>query len=178
MKICSRLSLSKALGLVMLALGMMLASTSAALSEGPAVRKEDGRYFDKDDNPIYNVQKDGTVDWGTYSGFRRYHSECHVCHGPDGLGSTYAPALANSLKTMTYDDFLNVVVNGRKIVRPDKVSEMPAFGENLNVMCFIDDIYTYLKARSDGAVGRGRPRKREPKPEAAKEHEKACFGRS
>ena len=34
------------------------------------------------------------VDWATYNGYRRYHGECHVCHGPNGLGSTYAPALA------------------------------------------------------------------------------------
>ena len=45
-----------------------------------------------------------------YSGFRRYHSDCHVCHGPDGEGSTYAPALSNSLKTMSFPDFSNVVV--------------------------------------------------------------------
>ena len=41
---------------------------------------------------------DGKVDFGTYNGFRRYHSHCHVCHGPDGLGSSYGPALTESLK--------------------------------------------------------------------------------
>ena len=39
------------------------------------------------------VVVDGKVDSGTYNGYRRYHSYCHVCHGPDGLGSSYAPAL-------------------------------------------------------------------------------------
>ena len=49
----------------------------------------------------------------THSGFRRYHAECHVCHGPEGEGSTYAPALVDSMKTMTYDEYLGVVASGR-----------------------------------------------------------------
>ena len=65
-----------------------------------AVKSENGKYLDKEGNPTFKVAADGTVDWYTYSGFRRYHSECHVCHGPDGMGSTYAPALKDSLKTM------------------------------------------------------------------------------
>ena len=143
---------------------------------GPAVSSENGKYFDADGNPTYHIAKDGTVDWYTYSGFRRYHSECHVCHGPDGLGSSFAPALADSLKTMSYSDFLNIVVNGRKNVTTSQQNEMPAFGLNKNVMCFIDDIYIYLKARADGALGRGRPAKKEPKPAQAREDENACFG--
>jgi hypothetical protein len=42
-------------------------------------------------------------------------------------------------------------------------------------MCFIDDLYAYLKARSDGALGRGRPKK-QPKPEEAKDRDLACMG--
>ena len=64
------------------------------------VKNEGGKYYDKEGNPTFKVQSDGTVDWSTYSGFRRYHSDCHVCHGPDGEGSSYAPALSNkSVKT-------------------------------------------------------------------------------
>ncbi len=121
------------------------------------------------------VIKDGVVDWYTFSGFRRYHAECHVCHGPDGLGGSFAPALVESLKTLSYDDFMEVVVNGRERIGSSEQSKMPAFAENLNVMCFIDDLYAYLKARSDGALGRGRPKK-EPKPQEAKERDDACMG--
>jgi hypothetical protein len=53
---------------------------------------------------------------------------------------------------------------------------MPSFGLNPNVMCFLDDIYAYLKARSDDAVGRGRPAKHADKSEATKEYEAACLG--
>ena len=34
---------------------------------------------------------------------------------------------------------------------------MPAFGEVADVVNYVDDIYAYLKARADGAIGRGRP---------------------
>src|SRR5437868_4391903 len=81
-----------------------------------AVKSENGKYLDKEGNPTFKVASDDTVDWYTYSGYRRYHSECHVCHGPDGMGSTYAPALVNSLKTEDYNDFLGVVASGRKNV--------------------------------------------------------------
>ena len=53
---------------------------------------------------------------------------------------------------------------------------MPSFGTNTNVVCYMDDIYVYLKARSDEALGRVRPSKREEKPKAATEAEKACAG--
>lgn len=141
----------------------------------PAVRDEDGKYFDKGDAPTYSIKADGTVDWYTYSGFRRYHSECHVCHGPDGEGSSYAPALKDSLKTMSYQQFLEVVASGKQDVNSAQNLVMPAFGTNKNVMCYIDDIYVYLKARSDGVLPRGRPEKRADKPETAKKFEQECL---
>lgn len=123
----------------------------------------------------YTISDDGVVDWYTFSGFRRYHADCHVCHGPDGLGSSFGPALIESMKVMSYDDFADVVINGRKVVGTAKQSVMPAFGENRNVACFLDDIYAYLKARADGALGRGRPKK-EAKPSEATERDNACLG--
>ena len=144
---------------------------------GEAVKKEkDGKWEAADGNPTYNIAKDGTVDWYTFSGFRRYHSECHVCHGPDGEGSTYAPGLVEPLKTMSYPDFMLIVATGRQVVRADKQSVMPALGDNANVRCYMEDLYVYLKARADGVLPRGRPAKRADKPAAADAHEKACFG--
>jgi hypothetical protein len=52
---------------------------------------------------------------------------------------------------------------------------MPAFGTNPNVMCYIDDIYTYLRARGTDAVPRGRPAKRADKSDAYAEAEQACM---
>jgi len=151
-----------------------------ALADGSgnpaAVKSEDGKYYDKDSNPTYKVQSDGTVDWYTYSGYRRYHSECHVCHGPDGEGSTYAPALSKSLQTASYPDFTNVVVNGRKNVNTAQESVMPAFGTNRNVMCYLDDIFIYLRARANDAVPRARPAKHEGKPDSVTKFENSCLG--
>ncbi|MBR1120573.1 c-type cytochrome, methanol metabolism-related [Bradyrhizobium lablabi] len=152
-----------------------------AFAEGPgdpaAVKSEDGKYFDKEGNPTFKAAADGTVDWYTYSGYRRYHSECHVCHGPDGMGSTYAPALMESVKTMSYPDFLAVVASGRKNVSTAQENVMPALGDNPNVACYMDDIYIYLRARANNAVGRVRPPKKEDKPEAYTLAENSCMGR-
>jgi methanol metabolism-related c-type cytochrome len=142
-----------------------------------AVKSEDGKYFDKEGNPTFKVAADGTVDWYTYSGYRRYHSECHVCHGPDGMGSTYAPALVDSVKTMSYGDFVGVVASGRKNVSSSQENVMPALGDNPNVACYMDDLYIYLRARANDAVGRARPAKKEDKPEAYTQAENSCMGR-
>ncbi|MBV8743683.1 MAG: c-type cytochrome, methanol metabolism-related [Xanthobacteraceae bacterium] len=155
-------------------------TTVPALADGSgdptAVKDEDGKYLDKDGTPTYKISSDGTVDWYTYSGFRRYHSDCHVCHGPDGEGSSYAPALSNSLKRMNYNDFLGIAASGRQNVSTASENVMPAFGANKNVMCYIDDIYVYLRARANDAVPRGRPAKHEDKPQAATKWEDSCMG--
>lgn len=150
----------------------------SGIAAGTEIEKKavDGKWETADGTPTYHIDDDGTVDWYTYSGFRRYHSECHVCHGPDGEGSTYAPGLIDSLKTMSYDDFLVTVAAGREVMAADKQSVMPALGDNANVMCYIDDIFVYLKARAEGVLPRGRPAKRADKPETARENEKRCFG--
>jgi methanol metabolism-related c-type cytochrome len=146
----------------------------AALVE--AAYEEDGKHFTEDDIPTYKVAEDGTVDWYTFSGFRRYHSECHVCHGPDGEGSSYAPALKKSALEMDYYDFVDVVVNGRKNVGASDNSVMPSFGDNKNVMCYLDDMYVYLRARGTDAIPRGRPGKKDRPSETFRENEDACMG--
>jgi len=166
---------------LVLAATMLVAAEGIAIADGsgdPAAAKksETGEYYDKDGNPTYKVEADGTVDWYTYSGYRRYHSECHVCHGPDGMGSTYAPALKDSLKTMSYGDFLGTVASGRKNVSSSTENVMPAFGDNPNVACYMDDLYVYLRARANDAVGRVRPPKHEDKTEPYTEAEDRCMG--
>jgi len=163
-----------------LALLMVFASDRIVFADGSGdptpVKDENGKYFDKDGNPTFKISADKTVDWYTYSGYRRYHSECHVCHGPDGEGSTYAPALKDSLKTMSYADFTATVIGGRKNISTAAENVMPAFGTNPNVMCYLDDIFVYLRARADGAWPRQRPDKHEDKPQAAIQAENTCMG--
>jgi len=161
-------------------LALLLAlGTSSAMAEPPgdpkAVKQEKGKYFDVKGDPTFNV-KDGTVDWYTYSGFRRYHSECHVCHGPAGDGSSFAPALKDSVKRLNYAEFYGIVVGGKQDLAGGENKVMPALGENKNVMCYLDDIYVYLRARSADAIDRERPAKHEEKPSEAREAEEACLG--
>jgi methanol metabolism-related c-type cytochrome len=158
----------------------LVVASRATRADGPgdpaAAKTVDGKSFDRKGDPTYKVAQDGTVDWYVYSGFRRYHSECHVCHGPNGDGSSFAPTLKDSLKRINYDDFLGIVVGGRKNVSTAQENVMPAFGQNPNVMCYVDDIYVYLRARANDAVAPGRPAKHEDRPEAFAKAEDACMG--
>lgn len=149
--------------------------------EGAKWSEADGRWVLPDGTPTFHVcKKDNTVvvDWATYNGYRRYHGDCHVCHGPNGLGSSYAPALASSLKVMDYSTFLGTVASGRVRDEAGTKFVMPAFGDNKNVMCFINDLYSYLKARSFEALPAGQlgGRNRDEKPQKAKDDEKNCLG--
>jgi len=153
-----------------------------ALADPPgdpaAVTNENGMWKDKNGDPTFKIEADGTVDWYTYSGFRRYHSECHVCHGPDAEGSSYAPALKSSLKTIGYAEFYGIVVGGKKDLGAGQEKVMPAFGDNKNVMCYLNDIYVYIRARSQEAVPRGRPQQHAEKPAAFTEAEDKCMSGS
>ena len=84
-------------------------------------------------------------------------------------------ALKKSALTMEYYEFVGVAAGGQQEVNAAQNQVMPAFGMNPNVMCYLDDIYTYLRARGVDAVPRGRPAKRADKTEAYAEAEKACM---
>jgi mono/diheme cytochrome c family protein len=99
----------------------------------------------------------GKVDKKTYNGWRRYTESCLRCHGPDGAGSSFAPSLVDAAKTMSQDQFNEIVVNGKTDVNAASESVMPPFGTVEDVVTYLDDIWAYLKARADGVIGRGRP---------------------
>ena len=54
-----------------------------------------------------------------------------------------------------YETFFGIVVGGRIREVSGTTYVMPAFGEDRNVMCYLDDIYTYVKARSINAATEG-----------------------
>ena len=82
----------------------------------------------------YHIADDGTVDWPTFNGYRRYNSVCNTCHGPDGAGSSFGPALVESLKRLSYEQFTEIVVNGKTEVNTAVQKKMPSFGTDPNVM--------------------------------------------
>jgi methanol metabolism-related c-type cytochrome len=166
--------------ILLLGLVFAIAGGTVARADAPgnpkAVTETNGLWTDQDGVPTYKIEKDGTVDWGTFVGYLRFNSICMVCHGPDGMGSTYAPALVDSLKHLTYAQFLATVAAGKRAVNSSQDLVMPAEGMNKNVMCFINEIYTYLRARSTGALGRGRPEKHAPSPKGFDKASYECLG--
>jgi mono/diheme cytochrome c family protein len=106
----------------------------------------------KDASKYYRITN-GSVDSKTYNGYRRYHASCNHCHGSDGLGSTFGPALIEGLPEIAA--FRDIVRNGKS--NSDGSSVMRGFAKDPNIEPYIDDIYAYLQARADGVLGRGRP---------------------
>ena len=94
---------------------------------------------------------DGKVDKRTFNGFRRYNSVCNHCHGLDGAGGSFGRSLVEA--PMPLAEFRDAVLAGR--TRGSFV--MKGYADDPNVAPFVDDIYAYLRARADGALGRGRP---------------------
>ncbi len=126
------------------------------------------------------------VDRSTYLGWRVYHSVCYTCHGLDATGTSVAPNLVERVKAMSAKDFAGkVLIRYRIIMGYDEVASddttavrqafleqvmryergeliMPAWERDPNVKPHVLDLYAYLRARADGALGPGRPEQIEP----------------
>ncbi|HEX2249336.1 MAG TPA: cytochrome c, partial [Gemmatimonadales bacterium] len=100
-----------------------------------------------------------TVPQQVYDGWKQYNLNCARCHGEDVLGTTIAPHLLVSLKPggpiNTKESFIQTVCAGR----PAK--GMPAWCPLGMEMSTIEEIYAYVKGRSDGKLRPGRPALRE-----------------
>jgi mono/diheme cytochrome c family protein len=96
-----------------------------------------------------------TVPQQVYDGWKQFNLNCARCHGEDVLGTTIAPHLILSLKPdgpiNTKELFMSTVCSGR----PEK--GMPAWCSLGLGMDKIEQIYTYVKGRSDGKLHPGRP---------------------
>jgi len=112
----------------------MQAATHDAIAEQKTVTGPDGK-------PLYTVVDGYKVDANTMNGFRA------CCHGAnqDGL---VGPSLLQSLKTISKEDFIKTVRDGRL----DK--GMVSFSTSKTVMDNIDNLYAYLKGRSNGDITR------------------------
>ncbi len=117
------------------------------------------RAADSPDSERPYTIENGHIDRATFRGYLYYGDACLRCHGPDGSGSSYAPSLVDSLKRLSKQTFEETVINGRMNVGTANDKVMPSFGTNADVVEHLEEIYSYLKARSDGAIGRGRPKK-------------------
>ena len=103
----------------------------------------------------YHQAPRDTVTQEVYDGWKQYNLNCARCHGEDVQGTTIAPHLVVSLKpegpTNTKPLFVQTVCAGR----PAK--GMPSWCALGMEMPTIEKIYAYVKGRSDGKIGQGRP---------------------
>lgn len=96
--------------------------------------------------PLYTVVDGNKVDAKTLNGFRMWRqANCAACHGANQEGLA-GPSLVESLKKLTKEDFVKTVMEGRL------ERGMPPHKDSPYVSKNIDDIYAYLKGRSDGAI--------------------------
>jgi mono/diheme cytochrome c family protein len=122
----------------------------SARNPGSAATATDPTYFGK-----YHSQPRDTVSAAAYDGFKQFQLNCARCHGDFGVGTSFAPALVESLKPgstiPTNELFVMTVCAGR----PEK--GMPGWcGLGLE-MDKIQAIYAYLSGRAVGKIGPGRP---------------------
>jgi mono/diheme cytochrome c family protein len=95
---------------------------------------------------LYTVVEGNKVDPNTMKGFRTWRTgACDRCHGANQEGMV-GPSLIASLKTLSKEDFVKTVRDGRL------EKGMPSFGANPAVVENIEQLYAYLKGRSDGAI--------------------------
>lgn len=99
---------------------------------------------------LYTVVDGNKVDANTLKGWRTWRAmACERCHGANQEGMV-GPSLIDSMKVLSKDQFKDTVLNGRV----DK--GMPNFSGSEQVKQNIDNLYAYLKGRSDGAIKPGR----------------------
>ena len=98
----------------------------------------------------YTVVDGYKVDSKTMDGFRAWRAAaCDRCHGANQEGLV-GPSLVESMKTLSKEEFVKTVRDGRL----DK--GMMSFSTSKIVMDNIDSLYAYLKGRSNGDIKRAR----------------------
>lgn len=132
---------------------LLVSGTSAVMAQtggGGGTHAADAAYF----SAYHTVPRD-TVSPAVYEGWKQFALHCARCHGDFGVGTSFAPALVESVKavgnTPTLETFIQTVCAGRM----DK--GMPAWcalGLDISAM---QSMHAYLLERASGKVGLGRP---------------------
>ena len=132
---------------VRLAVVLLLSSAhvAAIAQDKPAIAQDKSAAVE---TPLYKVVDGYKVDPATMNGFRAWRAAaCDRCHGANQEGLV-GPSLIQSLKTLSKEDFVKTVRDGRL----DK--GMVSFANSKTVMDNIDNLYAYLKGRSNGDITR------------------------
>lgn len=123
------------------AVALSISMTAIMLISGPA---------SADQPPgVYTVKDGNKVDDKTLEGWKTWRAmACERCHGPEQEGLV-GPALVNSLKTLSKNDFHTTITHGRV------EKGMPNFGGVELVNKNWENLYNYLKGRSEGKIAPG-----------------------
>lgn len=104
----------------------------------------------KAQDKLYTVVDGYKVDTHTMNGFRAWRAAaCDRCHGANQQGLV-GPSLLESFKTLSKENFDKIVAEGRL------EKGMPAFSTSPAVMEHKDELYAYLKGRSNGDITRAK----------------------
>src|SRR3954465_5712074 len=105
---------------------------------------------DKVQTDLYTVVDGTKVDAETLKGFKTWRAAaCDRCHGANQEGLV-GPSLIQSLKTLSKEDF-------KKTGRDGRLNKgMVSFSTSKTVMDNLDNLYAYLKGRSNGDITRAR----------------------
>ena len=133
--------------------------------------------------PYYRIT-DGKVDRSTYLGWWTFHVTCYECHGVDATGTDIAPDLTDRVKQLSPVEFTTKVLTRyhitlsateamaenqaaireaivQEVLRHERGEQgeilMPAWEPDFRVKPHVMDLYAYLQARADGALGPGKP---------------------
>lgn len=130
--------------------------------------------------PARELAKAAEPPGSAYTGWRVFQDKCAGCHGPDAQGSERAPALLSRVRSLGPRAFVSRVLTryewevrtpgpaGRDeaalqalvdevMARRQGTLTMPAWQTEPRVNAHIMDLYAYLSARAEGALGPGRP---------------------
>ena len=126
---------------------------AAALTPGMATAQADSAAAPASKNPLEVTDQ-------VYTGWKYFQVYCSRCHGDDAVGTMAAPDLTYSVSEeggITADSFAIVVRQGATdSTAPDR--RMRGF-EDLLDQPLIDALFAYVRARSDGSLAPGRPRR-------------------
>jgi mono/diheme cytochrome c family protein len=125
--------------------GLSSASSAASASAGAASAS---MAAGTGQGPLYTVVDGYKVDANTLKGFHVWRAAaCDRCHGANQEGLV-GPSLIDSFKTLTKAQVYQTLHDGRL------EKGMPSWAANKQVMDNFNDLYAYLKGRSDGAITR------------------------
>jgi|GEM_PF-364803 len=132
---------------MLLATAMAVADGQSAHAAIPPITAPDES---KTSSALYTVRDGNQVDAQTLAGWKTWRAlACERCHGAAQEGLV-GPALVESLKTLTKDEFHTTIMNGRL------EKGMPSFSSSKMVTENWEGLYAYLKGRSDDQIQPGR----------------------